>query len=483
MIYICKPSKISIYVNTEKKTTAQIKAETGCTALINGGIFNMNTFKPLCHLKAEGRVLAKDQYSYWGFGWNTADLTMVQDYTTYKNYICCVCLVHDGKPIEKLTYNPDMGGYRPRTALGVFEDGRVWLYAATSPLYTPEQLQRAAVKAGVKHAIMLDGGGSTQWGFPSSTKNGARRVHNYICVWEAENEPVNDETKGASNLFKLALGAGHALNTAGKRCLKSLDPNETREWVLNDRICDYVESYLKEYEGYSLVRLDDSDDGRDDITLASRVNKANAFGADFYLSVHHNAGAGGTTAGGIEAYSYTSSSKASVEWRDELYDSLIEHTGLKGNRSKPKTTANFYVLKHTAMPAVLLELGYMDSKTDVPVILTEDYAKKCAEAIVEVIVRRGGLKKKGGTSTQVETATKTEGAKTVTVNLPQLEKGDKCTSVKALQQLLTANGYDTKGADGIFGANTKSALEKFQKAKGLTADGICGKATWTALLI
>jgi hypothetical protein len=46
------------------------------------------------------------------------------------------------------------------------------------------------------------------------------------------------------------------------------------------------------------------------------------------------------------------------------------------------------------MPAVLLELGFMDSKTDVPVILTEDYADKCATAIVEVVVKRGNLKKK-----------------------------------------------------------------------------------------
>ena len=39
-------------------------------------------------------------------------------------------------------------------------------------------------------------------------------------------------------MFKIALNAGHYLNTAGKRCLKKLDKNETREWVLNNRICD-----------------------------------------------------------------------------------------------------------------------------------------------------------------------------------------------------------------------------------------------------
>lgn len=195
-------------------------------------------------------------------------------------------------------------------------------------------------------------------------------------------------------MLRIALGAGHCINTAGKRCLKSLDPNETREWWLNDRICDYVESYLKAYEGYALLRLDDSDDGKTDVTLAERVNAANSWKADFYLSVHHNAGANGTSAGGIVVYTHPQSSETSVAWRNALYDALIKHTGLKGNRSNPKATGNYYVLRHSTMPAVLLELGFMDSKTDVPVILKDEYAQQCARAIVEVIVQRGGLTKK-----------------------------------------------------------------------------------------
>ena len=46
-------------------------------------------------------------------------------------------------------------------------------------------------------------------------------------------------------MFKLALGAGHGKGTAGKRCHKSLDPNETREWQLNDRIADKIEKLLQ----------------------------------------------------------------------------------------------------------------------------------------------------------------------------------------------------------------------------------------------
>lgn len=195
-------------------------------------------------------------------------------------------------------------------------------------------------------------------------------------------------------MFKIALGAGHGIGTAGKRCMKSLDPKETREWFLNDRICDYVESFLKDYDGYSLLRLDDSDDGADDIALETRTDSANDWGADFYLSVHHNAGVQGGRGGGIVAITHPQSSAESVKWRDALYDALIAETGLKGNRANPKTTSNLHVLRESKMPAVLLELGFMDSSTDVPIILSDKYAQGCAWAIVKVLVERGKLTKK-----------------------------------------------------------------------------------------
>ena len=195
-------------------------------------------------------------------------------------------------------------------------------------------------------------------------------------------------------MFKIALGAGHGINTPGKRCLKALDPNETREWWLNDRICDRVEQLLRDYEGYELLRLDDSDDGQENIALAARVGAANKWGADLYLSVHHNAGINGGSGGGIVAYSYPGAGSATKAWRDAFYDALIGRTGLKGNRSQGKAEGDYYVLRETAMPAVLLELGFMDSKTDVPIILSAKYAECCAQAIVEVLVKRGKLTKK-----------------------------------------------------------------------------------------
>lgn len=230
-------------------------------------------------------------------------------------------------------------------------------------------------------------------------------------------------------MFKLALSAGHGAKTSGKRCLKSLDPNETREWWLNDRIADMVEGGLKDYEGVEVLRLDDSDDGAEDVKLAKRTSAANGWRADFYLSIHHNAGMKGGTGGGIVACCHPNASRSAVEWRDELYDALIKHTGLKGNRANPKATANYYVLRETTMPAVLLELGFMDSATDVPVILTEEYAHACADAIVETIAKRKQLVKK---------AKDTGGLYKV-----QVGAFGKKANAEKLQALLKAEGYQT----------------------------------------
>ena len=193
--------------------------------------------------------------------------------------------------------------------------------------------------------------------------------------------------------FRIALTAGHYKYTAGKRCLKSLDPNETREWVLNDRIADRVERLLKEnYTGYELIRTDDTT-GEKLVSLSSRTTAANNFKADFYLSVHHNAGINGGKGGGIVAITYTSCDSESLAWQTALYNSLISYTGLKGNRATPLSKMNLAEVRDTKMPSVLLELGFMDSATDVPIILSQDYAEKCAKAIVEVIATRGKLVK------------------------------------------------------------------------------------------
>lgn len=195
-------------------------------------------------------------------------------------------------------------------------------------------------------------------------------------------------------MFKLALDAGHGINTPGRRVPAQLDPAQTREWQLNDRVGDYIEQELAGYDGIEILRLDDSDDGSEDVAMARRVEAANDFGADVCLSFHHNAAGKTFSGGGITAYAHPKARAESFAWRDEIYEALIEQTGLAGNRTNPKATGNFQILRETKMAAALFELGFMDSTQDAPKILTEEYARACARAAAAVVVRRAGLVKK-----------------------------------------------------------------------------------------
>ncbi len=90
------------------------------------------------------------------------------------------------------------------------------------------------------------------------------------------------------------------------------------------------------------------------------------------------------------------------------------------------------------------------------------------------------------TSTTTNTTTSTSTASKLKITgctcyMPQLKKGHVDDAVKVLQTILNYLGYSCGTVDGNFGSNTDSAVKKYQKAQGLTADGIVGKDTWKAL--
>lgn len=191
-------------------------------------------------------------------------------------------------------------------------------------------------------------------------------------------------------MFKIVLDAGHGLYTPGKRCLKSLDKNETREWKLNSRICDKVETLLSGYDGFSLIRADDRM-GERDIPLQERVQKARDFQADIYLSVHHNAGVCGGSGGGPVTIVYTKPSSKTLAYQKIVHECFVAQVGNFGNRAESMPKQNLHVLRETTMPAVLIECGFMDSSVDVPMILTEEFADKAARGLTDALVLIGTL--------------------------------------------------------------------------------------------
>ena len=179
--------RIQIYVNTAKRSLSQIQAETGADYIINGTLYNMSTFQPNCHLKVDGNVLCKPNYTVSGYSWHDGpDISMdtLPD-PSQRNYIACTPLIVSGKPVYNLIYDPGQGGKRGRTAMGL-KGNRLALYCTKdggSMAKTPETLRDDLAAAGWESAVMMDGGGSSQCWFRGQTIKSTRAVHDLILVY------------------------------------------------------------------------------------------------------------------------------------------------------------------------------------------------------------------------------------------------------------------------------------------------------------
>ena len=83
--------------------------------------------------------------------------------------------------------------------------------------------------------------------------------------------------------------------------------------------------------------------------------------------------------------------------------------------------------------------------------------------------------------TTVTVSTPATTAPTTAAPEQTLSPGDTGEQVKTLQRALTSLGYPPGKVDGTYGPSTQSAVQQFQAASGLTADGVVGQQTLTAL--
>ncbi|MEN2465617.1 N-acetylmuramoyl-L-alanine amidase [Ornithinibacillus sp. JPR2-1] len=186
-------------------------------------------------------------------------------------------------------------------------------------------------------------------------------------------------------MVKVALDAGHGMNTPGKRT-----PDGEREWSFNSKVVTAATKYLNEYDNVTVIRLDDPT-GKTDISLTKRTNKANSESADILISYHHNANTGqwGTWTG-TETYHYPGSSSG-YALASKIHPAIV---GAMVLRDRGIKSENFHMLRESKMPAILIEGGFMDSTIDIVKLRDSNVLDRAGRALADALAAHFGLKKK-----------------------------------------------------------------------------------------
>lgn len=178
----------------------------------------------------------------------------------------------------------------------------------------------------------------------------------------------------------IAIDAGHGKYTFGKQ-----SPNGEKEWNFNNKVVQGIISELDKLPIIQYVRVDDQL-GVNDRSLDDRVKIANRNKADLYISVHHNANSGKWGYwSGVETFVMTprEKSRKSTQLAEQIHPKVVAAMSIKDRGIKE---ANFYVLRETKMPAILIEGGFMDSLVDIKKLRDDHCLSNQGRAIAQGIV-------------------------------------------------------------------------------------------------
>lgn len=167
--------------------------------------------------------------------------------------------------------------------------------------------------------------------------------------------------------MKIAINVGHggrdpgAIGTSGLH--EATQNNEIARIIAADLLANGQETLLIQNEN-----------------LAAVVLEANDWSADVFISIHANSAAD-RSAHGVETY-YLAPGGTGEKLAMSIQKNLTAATGLRDRGTK---TASFYVLRNTAMPAVLVEVGFISNQAEEARMNDSAFDMAAAQAIAKGI--------------------------------------------------------------------------------------------------
>jgi len=183
---------------------------------------------------------------------------------------------------------------------------------------------------------------------------------------ETEQESETKETKKLC----VILDAGHGGNDGGT------SSGDIIEKYITLDISEKMKPLLEE-KGIEVIMTRVEDEY---VALEERTQLANEAEGNLFFSLHCNYYEEGSSVAGLESYYYAEGNSK------ECAESIIETLKARGNISaRNAKERDYYVLKFTHMPAVLIELGYLSNPTERNQLVTDSYQQLMAEELTEAI--------------------------------------------------------------------------------------------------
>lgn len=190
-------------------------------------------------------------------------------------------------------------------------------------------------------------------------------------------QPDYTFTPGLQNKV-IVIDPGHGGSDSG-----AVGPNQTQEKNLTLAVSQKVQILLEKAGAQVLMtRNDDTDVYGPNASavneLRARTQIANDNKADVFVSIHINAFSN-PTAGGTATYYYPKN-KYDGMLAQAIQTKLATAGGLQNRGKQP---ANFYVIKHTTMPAILAELAFISNPTEEEILNSSQFQQQMAQGIVQ----------------------------------------------------------------------------------------------------
>lgn len=183
-------------------------------------------------------------------------------------------------------------------------------------------------------------------------------------------------------LAKIFLDAGHGGKDSGAV------GNGIQEKDIVLKIAKKMEALLKNYSNADVMLSRSSDVF---LSLSERTQKANRWGADVLLSIHINSAAA-TSAKGFESFRITNAGSSTTSFQNVIHQEIMRKIG-SDIQDRGKKTANFHMLRESAMKACLTENLFISNSADAAKLKSDSFLDKVAEGHVNGLEKFLGLKR------------------------------------------------------------------------------------------